>query len=190
MPSTTTKLEKGESAALNFAQDDKSQRVFVGLGWDPAVETSMKAKMIEMIGGAKTNHDLDLACYLLDERNQLLQTICAKAGQMVNQSGNVYHSGDDTDGLGLGDDEQISVELSKLSNQIYQIVFTAKISSGHVFDEIDTPEMRFVDGYTNREMQQVKLSGDSSSYRFVKLFRGNGGIWNIEFLDEYGEGYK
>jgi stress response protein SCP2 len=171
---------------LNVTQKG-NHRVFVGLGWDPSVDRGIKARVREMVGGAKTYHDLDLSCFLFDTNKKCIDVISAKSDELSDVSGKIYHSGDDMEGIGGGDDEQISVEFKGLPDTIAYIVFKASIESGHSFDEIEAPEMRLVDAYSDRELLTADLTrdGKASAYIFVTLSRKSDGKWSYVFHDHF-----
>lgn len=180
------KLEKGSSAPLNVTQQAK-HRVFVGLGWNPKLKSGIIESAREMMGGPKTWHDLDLACFIYDEAGNFIESVAA-AGNAADTSGRIYHSGDNTEGLGEGDDEQISVELKDLPPNIAHIVFRASIKSGHHFDDVDAPEIRIADGYSGHTFLEAPLGGpegrDKSAYLFVRISRAGDG-WHIHNIDEF-----
>ncbi len=88
-----------------------NHRVFVGLSWDPNQGKSFTDRLKNVVTGKKNYHDLDLSCFLYDKNHVFIDVISGKIGQIADQSGAIYHSGDDQEGIGGGDDEQISVEL-------------------------------------------------------------------------------
>ena len=182
------KLEKGQSAPLNVTQKAK-HRFVVGLGWDPAQKPGIIQKAGEIIGGKKTYHDLDLACYLYDGDRNFLDVVSSEDGKHTNPAGTIYHSGDDEEGIGGGDDEQISVELKNIDPAIHHIVFKVTIKSGHSFDEIDSPEIRIADGYSDHSFFTVPLNHEGakgqSAYIFMNVFKGPGEAWHMRYIDEY-----
>ena len=92
------------------------------------------------------------------------------------------------EGIGEGDDEEISVELKNLSPHIHHFIFTAHISTGHNFNEVNSPEMRIADGYTNHNFLQTPIAPeneDDNLFVFIHLSRGEKDNWNLRFLDSY-----
>ena len=119
-------IQKGEKGPLNVTKEAR-HRVFVGLGWDPNEETGLIDKAKALVKGQELHHDLDLSAYVFDADARMISHICAESGRHTDQTGKIYHSGDNIEGLGDGDDEQISVELKDLDPLIAHIIFTASI---------------------------------------------------------------
>ena len=122
------KIKKGEHAPLNVTQEAR-HRVFVGLGWDPKDDVTLMDKAKELVGGVKAHHDLDLLCYLYTKNHTFIETIAGQ-GRNSTQGGKIYHSGDNIEGLGEGDDEQVSAELKDLDEDIHHIIFTRPSKAG------------------------------------------------------------
>lgn len=180
------RLDKGGHSPLNVTQEAR-HRVYVGLSWDPNTKAGFMDAAREMMGGKKTWHDLDLACYTFDADGNFIETVNG-TGQSTGSSGLIYHSGDNTEGLGNDDDEQISVELKDLPTQIHHIIFTASIKTGHLFGDIEAPEILLADGYSDhiflRAALNMKAGKDKSSFAFLRLYRGGNG-WNIHNIEEF-----
>ena len=167
------------SSPLNVSQTD-TQRIFVGLGWDPNESPTLKDKVGALIGKREAHHDLDLACYYYNQDKACLGFVSADSNHGSNPSGSIYHSGDSVEGVGDGDDEQISVELKNLPPNIHHLIFKASIKSGHHFGEVAMPAIRLGDGYTEREFLSKTLEdgADRDGYVFVAISRGKGdGEW-------------
>ncbi|MBP7722548.1 MAG: TerD family protein [Alphaproteobacteria bacterium] len=181
------RLEKGEHCSLNVTKKAE-HRVLAGLGWEPHAHAGILDKLGAAIGLKSINHDLDLACLTFDEQKNLLGTISAIPGYSTDGSGRIYHSGDNVAGEGDGDDEQVSVELLKLDPSIHYIMFVATIKSGHTFGEIDSPEIRLADGYSNHNflvMPLTHLEGKAkSAFAFASIYRKEEG-WNIHNISTY-----
>lgn len=184
-------LEKGQHGPLNVTKQAR-HRIFAGLGWDPKEKASLMEKAKALVGGPKTWHDLDLSCYMYDSNKALVDSVTAKADKHIDQTGNIYHSGDNVAGLGEGDDEQISVELIHLPENIHHIVFTVTIKTGHTFSDINSPEIRLADGYSGHEFLSLPLSvpegRDKSGFIFAHIYRSEDSdgwaLHNIsQFLD-------
>jgi len=184
------KLEAGEKRPLNVT-DQGNRRVFVGLSWDPSQSRGLIQSIKEFFTGKKSYHDLDLSCFMYDADHNFVGVISGKTGQIVDQSGGIYHSGDDTEGAQDGDDEQISVELATIAPEIAHLIFKISIDSGHNFNEVTAPEVRLVDGYSRHHFIKTPLmqtqDKPKSAYLFVELYRSadNANQWNTHFIDTY-----
>ena len=180
-------LSKNDHAPLNVTEEAK-RRVFVGLGWDPNTKTSMMDEAKALLGGKPIQHDLDLSCYVYDADKRLIERVSGEPDMIADKTGQIYHSGDNVEGLGDGDDEQISVELKDLDAGIQHIVFVATSKSGHSFGEIAAPEIRLGDGYSAHVLHNQSLSveagKDKACYLFVRLYRGDEG-WTIHNIDQF-----
>jgi len=172
---------------LNVTKEAR-ERIMVGLGWDPADEANFIEKVKSVASAKELYHDLDLACFTYDKDHNFIASVSAEPGQSIDHTGRIYHSGDNVEGHGEGDDEEISVELKDLDTNIYHIIFTAEIRTGHVFREIDAAEIRIADGYTNHNFVKTALIDDDgldkNTYVFVHIYR-NGDEWNLHHVGEY-----
>ena len=183
-----SKIEKGKIAPLNVTQESR-HRIFVGLGWDPNENTGLVDQAKALVKGQELHHDLDLSAYMFDKNKRYISHVSAEPGRHVDQTGRVYHSGDNVEGIGDGDDEQISVELKKLDDVIHHILFKASIKSGHSFGEVNDPEIRIVDAYSDYTFvhHNLKTEGgaDKAAYVFVQVIRTLDGGWNLHHIDQY-----
>lgn len=181
------KVEKGQSAPLNYTRK-ANHRVIAGLGWDPNEKASLLEKARSIAGGKKSWHDLDLACFTYDKDLGLIERITADIEHACNESGTVYHSGDNVKGVGEGDDEQISVELKDLPPEIAHIVFIASIKSGHTFSEVKGPFIRLADGYSGHTFLKMPLDKkdgtDQSVFVFIHMYN-DGGTWMYRNISEF-----
>lgn len=176
-----------EARPLNVTQEGH-HRIFVGLGWDPNEQTGLLHKAKSVVKGQETHHDLDLSCYIYDAQKRYIGHVSAEAERGQDQTGKIYHSGDNVEGIGEGDDEQISVELLDLDPVIHSLVFKASIKSGHVFGDIQDPEIRIVDGYSNhtflRQNMNCESGADKDAYIFLHVLRAENG-WMMRHINCY-----
>ncbi len=182
------KLSKGQITPLNVTQESR-HRIFVGLGWNPNEKTGLLEQAKALVKGTETHHDLDLSAYMFDINQRYIGHVSAEPNRHIDQTGRIYHSGDNVEGIGDGDDEQISVELKDLDPVIHHIVFKASIKSGHTFGQVNAPEIRIVDAYSDYTIFEHDLrcaeAADQSAYVFVQIFRKAEGGWNLHFIDAY-----
>jgi tellurium resistance protein TerZ len=182
-------------SALNVTQK-ANHRVFVGLGWDPNESVKFKDKALSKLGLKDVHHDLDLGCYLFDAAKGYISHVNAEGAREVDESGRIYPSGDNVEGIGDGDDEQISVELKNLPADISAVVFIATIKSGQSFGEIKAPEIRLADGYSGHNFLHVDLKDATgaakSAFVFAGLIKSSDGVWVMrkvaEFVDVPADG--
>jgi stress response protein SCP2 len=181
-----TSAPKGKSKVLYKASDLK-QPVSVGLSWDPKVRASLLEKLEEMAGGKTTFTDMDLAAYVYDRNKNFLGLASAKAEDITLFTPHIYHSGDNMDGKGSGDDEKIIVEFDELDESVSTIIFKMNIASGHVFSEIDMPEIRMAYQSSNQVILKNKLDSQSnkSAFIFAKIFRDINGDWHVQNIEEF-----
>ncbi len=190
MPNNT--IQTGESRQLNITQQG-NQRFFVGLSWDASNNKNLLDRFKELISGKSVFHDLDLTCFLYDKNKKIIDVISGKNGEIVDKSGSIYHSGDDKDGMGAGDDEQVSVELANIPSNVQHIVFKASISSNHKFSEVEAPEIRLVDAYSKRSINKTALnvsnSEKSTGYVFAEIYRGlsedDNPTWHFHYINKF-----
>lgn len=106
-------LEKGQRISM----DKGLSLVGVGLGWDPNE-------------GSGYDFDLDASAFMLGENGQIpKQDFFVFYGNQKAPDGSVESTGDDLTGGNSdgGDDETLNVDLTKVSPQIQEIIFTATI---------------------------------------------------------------
>lgn len=180
-------LPKGQHGPLKVTEKAK-HRIMAGLAWNPAAKANVINKVSNKMAGKEHAHDLDLGCFTFDAHSVLVSAVSADIGKNVDGSGKIYHSGDDEDGVGDGDDEQLSVELKDLDPAIHHILFTAKVQSGHTFAEISAPEIRLADGFSNdnflHSMIDHEIGQDKDVFVFAHLYRTSDG-WTLHNVSEY-----
>ena len=110
-------LSKGGNINLSKTAPTMN-KVDLGLGWNPRV-TDGKA------------FDLDAVAFLTGEDGKVrLDGDFIFFNQKTSPCGSVNHKGDNRTGDGEGDDEAISVDLSKVPADVAKIVFAVTIHEG------------------------------------------------------------
>ncbi|GJL84616.1 MAG: tellurium resistance protein TerZ [Micavibrio sp.] len=180
-------LPKGDHGPLNVTQKAR-HRIMAGLGWDPAGKAKLSDKIEKAMGGKKTHHDLDLACFVYDSHNTFISVVSPNQAQDIDASGKIYHSGDNVAGFGDGDDEQVSVELKDLPTDIHHILFIAKIQTGHDFYEVADPEIHLTDGFSNDTLLETPINHEEGHNKdvfvFAHIYR-SGESWQLHHVAEY-----
>ena len=87
-------------------------------------------------------------------------------GNLQHKSGCVVHVGDNLTGAGEGDDEQISIDISKIPSTVQRITITVTIHEAAArsqnFGQVGNAFVRILDGNTNEELIRYDLGEDFS----------------------------
>ena len=172
-------LAKGQSVRLEKSGGGTLTRVAMGVGWDVAKPKGFFAKL----SGGGGDVDLDASVLLFDAGKQLVDQVWFQ--QLASRDGSIVHSGDNRTGAGDGDDETITVDLTKLPATVQSLVFTVNSFLGDSFDRIDNAYCRVVDTTNGAELARYDLSGSGShtGQIMAKLTRGGSG-WDMKALGE------
>src|SRR6056297_2744985 len=120
-------LSKGQKISLEKKGGGSLTKVTMGLGWD--TRPVKKSFLGGLLGGGKSDGiDLDASCIVFGSGGAILETIYF--GNLKSGDGSIVHTGDNLTGEGEGDDEQIKVDLSRLSSQAESLVFTVSSYRG------------------------------------------------------------
>ena len=175
-------LTKGQRISLEKTAGNSLSRVMMGLGWDP-VET----KGFLGFGKQTVEIDLDASCLMFDEKKQLIDSIWFR--QLRSKDDSVVHSGDNRTGKGDGDDEQITINLQQIPQQVKTLVFTVNSFTGQNFSQVQNAFCRLVDLGNNQEIARYNLSsqGGHTGQIMAKLYRHEG-EWKMQALGENTQG--
>jgi len=174
-------LNKG--GRVNLSKEAPNLRkIKMGLGWDvnrsdTGGQFDLDSSIFLIGKSGKTNSDSDFVFY-----NNL---------QSTDRS--VRHTGDNLTGDGDGDDEQILVDLSRISSEIQEIIFVVTIheaeSRRQNFGQISNALIRLVNEENNSEILRYELDEDYSTetaIEFGKLYRKDNS-WRFQAV---GTGYN
>ena len=107
-------LSKGGNVSLTKEAPGLTE-VVVGLGWDPRVTDGQE-------------FDLDASVFIVGENGKVLNDgSFVFYNNKTSPDGNVVHQGDNRSGAGDGDDEQVNVNLSGLSQEAKKLAFAVTI---------------------------------------------------------------
>ncbi|CAM4516791.1 TerD family protein [Nocardia ninae] len=149
--------------------------VSMALGWDPVHQRRWFS------GGAK---DIDLnASALLYAEDSLVDVVYHE--QLMSGDGAVRHLGDSTTGEGHGDNEIVTVDLTRLAPEVTLVFFLVTCYTGQSFDQIENAFCRIVDGVSDVEIARYDLSSGGSYTGLIlgKLGR-SGNIWQFDAIGE------
>ena len=139
--------------------------------------------------------DLDAVAFLTGEDGKVrLDGEFIFFNQKTSPCGSVNHKGDNRTGDGEGDDETISVDLSKVPQEVAKIVFAVTIhegqQNGQNFGMVDKAYIRVINQDANaEELARFDLSEDGSTevaMIFGELYRHNG-EWKFKAV---GQGFN
>lgn len=129
--------------------------------------------------------DIDLHCMVFDKNGTFLLEISPRTEHMLSPERAVYHSGEDTDGQGVYDDEAIYVETRKIPAEYNAFVFCASNDCAHNFNKIPDLKIRLTDSYRDETVIDSSItSGEADGYVFCMVHR-NGDKWFYRRIDQY-----
>lgn len=170
-------LQKGQRVGIGL------QKVGVGLGWDPNESTGF-------------DFDLDASAFMLAENKKLpADEFFVFYNNLQSPDGAVASSGDDLTGGNSdgGDDETLTVDLSKVDPRVNEILFTVTIHDAENrrqnFGQVHNSYIRVYDALTDTDIARYDLDEDFSvetAVEFGRLYRRNG-EWRFEAI---GNGFR
>lgn len=177
---TSISLRKGENISLSKA-DASLEEVGIGLGWNKR-------------DTAGEEFDLDASAYrLLDTKKCRGKQDFVFYGQLETDDGSVVHSGDNKDGGAEGDDETITVHLSKLPAEIKTVAVGVTIheaaSRRQSFGQVTGAYVRVYNRKTEKELARFDLTEDAAlqtAMVFGELYRTDT-EWKFRAV---GQGYN
>lgn len=187
----TISLEKGQRISLTDDNPGLTE-LMCGLGWDVIQPSKSR-----IFGNAKAEKDFDLdgSVLCLDENQKLADfkdIVCFS--NLKHSSGAIVHYGDNLTGLGDGDDEVITINLSKIPDRISRLVFVVNIykclERGHDFSMVKNAFVRLINMSDNQELAYYNLSGVNyqgmTGMRLAEVYRHNN-QWKMAAL---GDGFQ
>lgn len=168
-------LEKGQREPIH------APKFKVGLGWDSNASNTGEA------------YDMDASVFVLGENGKLLSDQhFVFYNNLQSPDMAVVHSGDNTTGAGDGDDEQIQIDLSKISPAATEISFVVTIHKAQErrqnFGQIRNSFIRIIDA-SNTVLVKYELDEDFSietAVQFGRIYKRNN-EWKFEAV---GNGMK
>jgi len=155
-------------------------KIAVGLGWDAratdgaAFDLDASAFLIKADGKVRSDNDF---CFFNNK---------------VVADGAVQHTGDNTTGVGEGDDETIRVELTKIPAELDKVVFTVTIYDAEArkqnFGQVNHAYIRIINEENSQEIARYDLSEDASietAMIFGEIYR-IGSEWKFKAV---GQGF-
>jgi len=174
-------LQPGQEIELATADGTPLTTLRMGVGWD-------KERTAGFIGTGAPDVDLDASAVQFSG-GQLFDL--AFYNNLATRDGSVVHLGDNKTGSGEGDDEGITVDLSKVYAKVESIVFLVSSYQGHTLEWINNAYCRLVAvGADDAETEIARLTLTAgvpqTGLALAKIFRAGDG-WRLRAI---GEGIK
>jgi tellurium resistance protein TerD len=175
-------LKKGGNVSLT-KNDPSLTSLLIGLGWNPRKTDGEKfdldASAFQLSDSGKVRTDADFIFY----------------NNKTSSDGSTVYGGDNRTGEGEGDDETITVDLTKVAADVTKIAVTVTIDEWEArkqnFGMVDGAYARCVNAVSGEELARYDLSEDSAGETamiFVELYRGSDvGEWKVKAI---GQGYE
>ena len=167
-------LTQGQEWPLAREDGQALTTLQIGLGWD-------KIPTAGAIGTGAPDVDLDASAVAFANRE--LGDL-AFYNNLQFRDGSVVHLGDNLTGKGSGDDEVLSVDLTKVHPKIDTVFFLVSSYQGHTFEWINNAYVRLVDEH-EVELARYTLTGGLPETGLVlaKIFREGAG-WMLRAIGE------
>ena len=172
-------LTKGGNVSLT-KEAPGITKTTVGLGCNPRVTDGQA-------------FDLDAIAFLVGENGKVrADTDFIFFNNLTSSDGSVKHNGDNRTGDGDGDDETLSVDLSKVPADVSKVIFAVTIYDGQTrnqnFGQVGNAYIRVINDAGGSEIARYDLSEDSSTETamiFGELYK-NGSEWKFRAI---GQGF-
>ncbi|SHH26177.1 TerD family protein [Massilia sp. CF038] len=173
-------LQKGGNVNLSKEAPGLSKMI-VGLGWDTRATDG-------------AGFDLDGAVFLVNAEGKVRSDAdFVFYNNLKSTDGSVVHSGDNTTGAGDGDDETVTIDLTKVPADVEKVIFAVTIHDAEArrqnFGMVSKAFVRCVNASGNAEIARFDLSEDGSTEAamiFGEVYRA-GADWKFKAI---GQGFK
>jgi tellurium resistance protein TerD len=174
-------LRKGGNVSLKKV-DPGIKKAMVGLGWVARVTDGaafdLDASVFMLGANGKVRSDADFIFY----------------NNRTSSDGSIVHGGDNLTGAGEGDDEQVSVDLMGVSNDVQKLIFAVTIHDADErrqnFGMVSNAFIRVVNDESGQEIVRFDLSEDAcieTTMAFGELYRHRG-EWKFRAVEQGFQG--
>ena len=167
-------LQRGDEMVLAAEDGGPLGRLTMGLGWD-------KKPGAGFIGTGAPDVDLD-ASAMQYAGEQLFDL--AFFNHLGTRDGSVVHLGDNISGRGEGDDEQITIDLTKVFPRVDTMLFLVSSYQGHSLEWVRNAYCRLVDE-DGEEIARFTLTEGvpRTGFMLAKMFR-DGDAWRLKAIGQ------
>ncbi len=138
---------------------------------------------------ADANFDLDLSCYLYDDKGEVVGLVAPDAWHAITETGHVYHSGEDMDGIGGPDDEQVYIHTNGLPENIRDVFVVVQSDCAHSLKNVLNPAIHVTDSKADKALLKVQIDKlpDNDKYAFVfcRLHRDESNKWRMTNISHF-----
>jgi tellurium resistance protein TerZ len=159
-------VERGQVQNLAY------NRIRVGLAWD--VEQGQHI-------------DLDSSIVAVNYHGRVLMEETVYYGNLANSNLSVQHSGDETTGEAIGDDEKILLELDKIPSKVLALYIVLTVATpGKTFNDVRSAQARFISTETRQGICRYvpHTMGDSNTALFLCRISRQGSYWTMTPIEE------
>lgn len=164
-------LQKGQRENIN------APKFIIGLGWDTNSSST------------GFGFDLDASVFILGDNKKIISdSHFIFYNNLKSPDESVIHTGDNLTGDDDGDDEQIKIDLTKISSTAKEVCIVVTIHDAENrkqnFGQVRNSFIRVVDDSTNTEMLKYELEEDFSIETAVEFGRiyNKDGQWKFEAI--------
>jgi stress response protein SCP2 len=167
-------LTRGQEMPLSTADGRPLTRLEMGLGWD-------KLQSAGFLGTGAPDVDLDASAVQF-AGGQLFDL--AFFNHLQTRDGSVVHQGDNITGRGEGDDERLTIDLSRVYPKVDTILFLVSSYQGHTLEWVHHAYCRLVDE-DGVELARFTLTQGvpRTGFMMAKLFR-DGDLWTLKAIGQ------
>ncbi|WP_062059758.1 TerD family protein [Aquimarina longa] len=162
-------LQKGQRENIN------APKFTIGLGWDTNESST------------GSDFDLDASVFILGDNKKIVSdSHFIFYNNLSSPDGAVVHTGDNLTGDGDGDDEQVKIDLTKITPTVKEICIVVTIHDSEArkqnFGQVRNSFIRIVDDSNNTEIVKYELEEDFSIETAVEFGRiyNREGQWKFE----------
>ncbi|GGN46477.1 TerD family protein [Deinococcus daejeonensis] len=175
-------LQKGQQISLAKTSGTTLTTVRLGVGWE-----GIKKKGFLGFGAGREAVDLDANALLFDARGTLVDQVWFR--QLQSKDGSVRHSGDNRTGDGDGDDETITIDLTRLSPSVQTVILSVNNYSGQSFNRIETAYCRLINQQGEKELARYELAGQGEhNGLIIASLRREGNDWTFKAIGAAASG--
>lgn len=167
-------LTRGQELPLTTADGLPIPRLQLGVGWD-------KKRLAGAIGTGSPDVDLD-ASAIQFTGDQLFDL--AFYNNLQTRDGSVLHQGDNLTGRGDGDDERLSVDLTKVYAKVDTIALLVSSYQGHSLEWIHNAYCRILDEQDSEIARFTLTAGTHETGLALALLVRDGAHWKLRAIGE------